>query len=248
MNPIEFMNYERICDDLYFLGNNVVLRFNVGLASYKDGTRYFFHKEYEYQKEGRNVVTIKRSYNYYLTLEHTESKESIMITARDYPKLKSAIHTALSWFQDKKYDKLYVTVKGKLTMTSPIPSCEINSFPAGKYIIIEPIIIDRGVANDDKQPGVRIYLSDTNYYVNMSVDNLTGLGYIIDSINMIQMAQTMIASLPSDFNINRRVIDSKPVSYFQREQLNKIDSNNSVEGVKTVNGRFIGGKSRLEDL
>ena len=133
-------------------------------------------------------------------------------------------------------------------MTSPIPSCEINSFPAGKYIIIEPIIIDRGVANDDKQPGVRIYLSDTNYYVNMSVDNLTGLGYIIDSINMIQMAQTMIASLPSDFNINRRVIDSKPVSYFQREQLNKIDSNNSVEGVKTVNGRFIGGKSRLEDL
>lgn len=245
MEPLQFLNYERICDDLYYLGKSVVLRFNVGLASYKDGTRYFFHKEYEYQKERKNVVTVKRNYDFFLTLENLENKESVMIRARDFPKLRTAIQVALTWFQDKKYAKLYATNKGKLIMTSPIPTCEINSLPCGKFIKIDPIIIDSGIANDDKQPGICIIFGDANNYVNMTVDNLIGLDYILSCVNMVQMAQIMIASLPMDHEVNRRVMD--PPSY--KSIVNyRIDKNNNQSETNGIEGRFIGGKSKLEDL
>lgn len=245
MEPIEFLNYDRICDDLYYLNKHVVLRFNVGLASYRDGTRYFFHKEYEYQKERRNVVTIRRSYDYFLSLENIETKESIMILPKDYVKFRTAFQVALSWFQDKKYAKLYVTNKGKLMMTSPIPSCEINSLPVGKYLRLDPIIIDKGIANDDKIPGVAITMGDPNNYVNISVDSLSALTYIIDCVNMVQMAQTMIASIPIDHEINRKMMGG--ASRIDRIAY-KVDNANKPAETSSIEGRFIGGKSKLEDL
>jgi len=40
MEPVVFMTYEKMSDDLMYLSNNVVLRFNINLASYnKDGKR-----------------------------------------------------------------------------------------------------------------------------------------------------------------------------------------------------------------
>lgn len=246
MEPIQFIKYDRITDDLYYLGKNVVLKFTVGLAYYKDGERYFFHNEYEYQRENQNVVSIKRRYDYYLALENSsiENKEFIIIAPKDFIKFRKAIQTALSWFQDTKYSKLYATNKGKLIMTSPIPSCEINSFPGGKYIKLDPVIIDFGIAKEDKQPGVCLTLSDPNNYVNMSVDTLTGLDYILSCVNMISMAQSMISAIPLDTPINRNNLINSPIG----KNTNKKMESKPLNDVKTIEGRFIGQSNSMESL
>ena len=252
MEPINFMQYERISDDLYFLSKNVVLRFNVALASYnKDGKRVFFHKEYLYEKDSNNVVSIKRNYDFYVSLENLspDQKEFIMIRAKDFPKFKNAIHVAADWFRDKKYSKLFATTKGKLILTSPIPTCEINSLSQGKYIKIEPTIITLGFASDDNIPGICITLSDPNNYVNLNVDTLIGLEYVVDCINMIQMAQTMIASIPMEainrYDINNNTQIQNKVTSMQARRSTIADR--SASGINGIEGRFI-GKPKLEGL
>ena len=253
MEPIIFTQYEKISDDLYFLGKYVVLRFNVGLAYYKDGKRNFFHREYEYEKERENVVSIKRTYDYYLSLENINParKEFIMITPKEFPRFREAIHTAADWFRDKKYSKLFVSSKGKLVVTSPIPVCEINSFPQGKYIKIEPVVITVGAANADNIPGVCITLSDPNNYIYLNVDTLIGLEYTVDCVNMIQMAQSMLASLPSE-PINRTSIGITTTrTSFEEQRAKIIDQKNNIDNPtnkSNIQGRFIGQKRRLEDL
>ena len=252
MEPIRFMQYERISDDLYFLGNNVVLKFNVGLSYYKDGKRNFYHREYQYEKEHENVVSIKRSYDYYLSLENTsrDKKEFIMISPKDFPRFREAIQVVVSWFRDERFSKLFVSKKGKLILTSPIPTCEINGLPQGKYIKIDPVVIDIGVANDDKYPGISIELSDPNNYVNISVDTLIGFDYILSCVNMIQMAQSMLAALPVPMGTNRFNISDSP--YGKNESAATIRNNNidskAQNGAKGIQGRFIGQTNKLEGL
>ena len=46
VNPIEidYIDYEKITDDLYIIGQNLILRFNVSLAKkMNNGDRYHFH-------------------------------------------------------------------------------------------------------------------------------------------------------------------------------------------------------------
>ena len=72
LDPTEYFKVDKISDDVYALGPNVILKFNVSLSkTSNNGTRHHFHKEYEYKPNGSptTVVTIKRSFGYYLPFE-----------------------------------------------------------------------------------------------------------------------------------------------------------------------------------
>ena len=49
-------------------------------------------------------------------------------------------------------------------MTSPIPEFIVNNLPMNKYIRLSPTIIDKGVTNADKEPGIRIEFGDLELY------------------------------------------------------------------------------------
>lgn len=247
--------YERISDIVYPFGRGIVLRFNVSLARYSQtDERIFYYKEYEYSnRNNENVVSIKRNYEYFLTLENTKNKEAIstMITVRDFPRLKQALHRASAWFTDTEYAKLFVLKQGRLVLASPIPSETIDGLIGGHKIIIEPTVID-SQRFIKKVPGVCIIDEMADVTVSMSFDDYMGFLFTIDCVNMINMAQAMLAAIPHE-PVNRvRLSDEiggqskqrKPFkqSFFNRK-MEEIDEADKLTSDGPKDGRRIGGGS-----
>lgn len=218
IEPMEFLKVDKISDEVYAIGPNVVLKFNVSLSKISNGKRYHFHKEYEYPSKGLSdqptLVTIKRSFDYYLSIENSQkdlngNKVFIRIGAQEYMIFKKGLEEAIAWFTDKKYSNLFVTNNGKLTIAAPIPEFRIANLPMQKYIEFLPIIIDRGVASTDKTPGIRIILSDQSSYIDITLDRLMGLYYIISCFNMYEAALSMVNYLQRpEFGTGRFSMDS----------------------------------------
>ena len=251
IEPMEFFKIDKISDDVYAIGPNVILKFNVSLSKVSNGKRFHFHKEYEYPSKGvpdqATLVTIKRSFDYYLSIENMQKDDNgnklfIRIGPQEYMMVKYALEEAVRWFTDSKYNKLFATDKGNLILTSPIPSFKIPNMPMQKYLEFYPVIIDKGIANSDKEPGVRIILSDPSTFIDINVDRLMGLYYIISCFNMYQAASLMINYLERpEFGTNR----------FVMEQSRSIPSDTTRYGSSGIEGRFVtpnGLKNNIETL
>jgi hypothetical protein len=191
--------YEKISDDLYILGNNTILRFNVILAKKADdGRRFHFHKEFEYVAdkyiEKDKLITIRRTFDFYLSIENMRNndagyKEFIMIRVQDMLYVQDQFRAACRWFTGKEHQNLYAMNKGKLVMLGKVEPIEIMGLAMEKYIKMEPIVLEYdGVYS----PGIRIYISSMNNFVDISVDKFMGLVYLISNINLYQSAQLMI--------------------------------------------------------
>ena len=77
---IDYNKYEKISDTIMIIANRVVLKMNVGLNNYmNENKRISFHREVEYysSKANKNLINIKRQFDYYLSIEHTETKAYI---------------------------------------------------------------------------------------------------------------------------------------------------------------------------
>lgn len=252
IDPIEYLKIDKISDDVYAIGPNVILKFNVSLSKTSNGTRHHFHKEFEYKTAGSSntLVAIRRSFDYYLSIENMQkdsngNKVFIRIGPSEYMMLKKGLEEAISWFTDKKYEKLFAKDKGKLVLVHPIPNFTINNLPMQKRMELIPVIIDRGIANADKEPGVRIFLEDDTKFVDINLDKLMGLYYIISSFNMYQSALSVVNYLERpEFGLNRIVMDSAMHtmnSSFKR----------SKSGSSGIEGRFVtplGTKDNIKSL
>lgn len=195
----DYLKIDKISDDVYAIAPNAILRFNLSLSKISAGKRYHYHKEYEYPAKSINdsLVTIKRSFDYYLSFESPQkdsngTKLFIRIGAQEYFLLKKCLSEVEAWFTDKKFSKLYVSDRGKLILTAPTPKTRIHNLPMGKYIEFSPTIIDKGIANADKEPGIRIEFGDPNWVISINLDKFMGLKYVIDYFNMYQAAITLL--------------------------------------------------------
>lgn len=246
----EYLKTDKISDDVYAIAPNVVLRFNVSLSKISGGKRYHFHKEYEYQSKGiqQPLVTIKRSFDYYLSFESPQKDDNgnklfIRIGAQEYFLLNKGLEEVVAWFTDKKYSKLFVSDRGNLILTAPIPNFRIENLPMQKYIEFSPTIIDRGIANADKEPGIRIEFGDSSYVVNINLDKFMGLYYIISRFNMYQAAATLINyTARPPFGTNRFVMTNERTPY---------QDNNTMTGSSGVRDRFVtpkGAKNNISTL
>lgn len=201
IDPMEFYRYDRISDDVMFLGDGTSLRFTVSLSKDRKGNRDYYYHEYEYPSKfsgNDTLISIKRSFDYYLSFENggkadgSADRAFIRIGLGQFLLIQSVLERVVAWFQDKKWEKLFVTYHGNLTITSNMPTERVDNLPGSKYIEFVPTIIDRGIAKADKEPGVRMYLSDQDNYVDLTVDKLFGLLYIFKSFNMYQSSQEML--------------------------------------------------------
>ena len=106
IEPMEFFKIDKVSDDVYAIGPNVILKFNVSLSKTSQGKRYHFHKEYEYPSKdikNQNLVTIKRSFDYYLSIENMQkdsngNKLFIRIGPQEYMLFKKISNTLWSIF------------------------------------------------------------------------------------------------------------------------------------------------------
>lgn len=249
IEPMEFFKIDKISDDVYAIGPNVILKFNVSLSKISGGKRYHFHKEYEYPtkniQDNPTLVTIKRSFDYYLSIENMQkdnngNKLFIRIGPQEYMLFKRGLEEAISWFTDSKYAKLFAQDEGRLVLVAPIPEFKIHNLPMQKYIEFIPTIIDRGISNADKEPGIRIVLSDPLVYIDITLDRLMGLYYIVSCLNMYQSALSIINYIQRpEFGTNRFVIESQHVSH---------PDDGTRYGASGIEGRMVTPKGTMNNI
>lgn len=236
IEPLEFFKIDKISDDVYVIAQNVILRFNVSLSKISNGKRYHFHKEYEYSPKNKtdqqSLVTIKRSFDYYLSIENMQkdnngNKLFIRIGPQEYMLFKRALETAISWFTDQKYKNLFAIDRGKLILTTVDAKCSISNLPMNKYMELYPTIIDHGISNADKEPGIEILFGDPQTTVQINLDRLMGLYYLISGFNMYQSAITVLNYLGRpEFGTNRFVMESG--NYYTNKE--EFCGNSGIEG------------------
>lgn len=243
IEPMEFFKVDKIVDDVYVIAQNVLLRFNVSLSKISGGKRYHFHKEYEYtstkniENHDGQLVTIKRSFDYYLSIENMQKNANgeklfIRIGPQEIMLLRRAIDEVVTWFTDQKYSKLFAMDRGNLIITNPIPSTAVRNLPMGSYIEFVPVILDKGQAVADKRPGIRITFNNPSNFVDIDLDRFMGLQYILSCFNMYEAALAIVNYLQRpEFGTNRYVME------------NTYGSNSKPAGVRkandNINGRYV---------
>lgn len=245
MNFQEYEKLERISDDILQLGRNCVAKFNVTLKKNINNEPQLYHREYEYvARNNKNSVSIKRSYDYYISIENYQKgdnheKAFIRIGVKEFPQFKQAISTCVAWFTDKKFAKLFVSNKGALSLTAPIPSYMMENLPMGKWLRFEPAIYEAN--NGDQYPSVRMYLSDSTNFTDIIVDTLVGFNDMISNLNMFMLAQSMVPKITIPFGLNRVELNNLPSIGYKPFIPPTLD-------IGGVNGRVPDNKKNKSDL
>lgn len=220
-----YTDYDKMSDDIYYIGGNgrFVLKMNVSFARKKeDGGRSHFYHEYQYDSRYNDVgqvVSIRRSYDYYLTLESYEDKDSfnsILIRPQDMILLRVKLSGVVNWFNS---GEIFAQKKGKLIIINRPAPIVVEGFPEMKSIKFEPIVIEY---ESGQFMGVRITLNN-NIYSDINVDKFYGLVYILNSFDMVGSAQMMLAYMGRpEFGTNRIELDRNVGFDNEKEPESKI--------------------------
>lgn len=236
INGIEYIDYDKISDDLCWLGNKCIVRMVVKLANKgKDGTRYHFHKEFKYNTSYMNqkeAITIRRSFDYYISIDSLDSKESIRITIRNILLLRMQINEVFKWF----YDKTFALKNNKMIILEKKKPVIVDGLYGGKYLMFEPIVYTDW--EDKQSKGVRITLGNPEVFTDVPVDVFTGFMYIINSIDMFTAAQNMINYIGHpDFGTNLFTFEKS--EYVSGEpQVSNVIKERKIEPKKTNRSYF----------
>lgn len=241
MNNIFHSQYEKITDDILFLGFNCVMRMNVVLAKRtNEGVRKGYHSEYMYKQKGDDVITLRRSFDYYISIENIKKtydndKEFIRIGNKEFMAYKNMIKQSIMWFTHEKYNNVFATKNGKLVMTRSIPDLELKNLPLNKYLIFECRLIVKGGVVETIEPGVRIYLSSSNNYVDINLDVLMSIYSSLEGFNMYIAAQNMINYLGRpDYGTNLMSFDKAIVQEPIEETVTKVRKR-TIPGMNNLN-------------
>lgn len=240
MQIIEYQDYDKISDDMFYLGNNIIMKFNVLLsrkASATDNSRRFFHSEYRYRSKYNDTdsgVSIKRSFSYYISFDVGSNWEnSVMIRVQDILLLRQALDEVSQWMSKG----VFTIVDNKLSVMRT-KTVKVTGLPENKYIWIDPVILDY---NGKQSPGVRMTFSDPSTYADIGIDTLFGLKYLVDTADMFGYAQSALnyISRPPEYGFN--MIDFEDEYKESMRQVNKpvkASPGRQIPGVKKNKSAF----------
>lgn len=195
VRPIEFLDYDKITDIIYELGQKMVLEMVVSLSRKNEitGDRYHYHREFRYDSKYSKdkMISIKRSFDYYLQLNKIDVPMSgIMIRVQDMYLVLAKLNEALKWFETagifgvKSGSRdLYIKVSQQ--------SIIIPELIQGKYIQLDPIVIVYENTGMQTQ-GIRITLGDPSIFSDVPMNKFYGLVYIMSNLDMYGCAQNMV--------------------------------------------------------
>lgn len=197
MQELKFENYNKIEDIMYFLGQNAVLKMN--LSMYQNSERYgrrSYHQEIQYynQKAGEKVVNIKRSFDYFASIENLKPvgrmKEYIIIRQQDIFLLRKVMNSVFDLF-NKEFDNMFVKKNGVVTLRNKITPIEFSGLSLGKYLIFSPAIMEK--ASGEKVGCIQLSLSSPDNSVLMSISKYSGFLECINNMDMFSYAQGMLS-------------------------------------------------------
>ena len=212
MRPIHFIDYDKLSDDVLYLGSKLYLRMNVSLSRKQEpDMRYYYHKEFSYDSpySKNKLFSIKRSFDYYLSFDKADLRNVIIIRPQDMIVLQRGLDRVVLWFEDKDHNAFYVKSK-KLIVKKQTPVV-IDGLASNGYIEFQPIVLLN--ENDNKQtPGVRLTMGREDCFADITVDKLYGLVYTIKTFRLYEAAQNLLNYLGRpEFGTNLVEIDNGEV-------------------------------------
>lgn len=194
---IGWKNYAKISDEI-FASNNISLKMNVNLIKeipVQDGTkrRKLFHLEFGYKdKEGSDVYSIHRSFDYYLSIENTSKlsdgyKEFIRIGITEIDNFRLEFSKVFRWIHD---ENLFITdSNGRLYINKDIKPIFIGGLPPkNKFIAFEPAVGDI----DNPFKAIKIVLNSQSNVILMPINKFMGFYHVIMNINLYNAAQNIV--------------------------------------------------------
>lgn len=235
-------NYEKISDDIYSLGFNMILRFYVVLNRYSDKFgKENYHREYEYYSgQSRSIVrNIRRSFDYHLTIENERNtdalqKDYINIRAHHMMKFIRTMEIGMSWFSDERYADMYQIKNSHLILVNHPKPLRLD-LDLGRSITFEPIVYSDRLNNECQ--GVRMYLNQDSNYCDMSLDKYIGLYYIVSKMDMYNIACSMVNYLNRDIGENVLSFDNRGGTEQRPRKPAYIESKNKEANAGGKTGR-----------
>lgn len=187
----DFNRYQKISDDIYSSGP-LQVKFNVVLTKVgKDKKPVSYHQETEYGPSYARQCNIKRSFDFFLSFEHTRpeiskyDKEVIKFRYGDIPSLRLSLRKVYTWFFGE--DAVFATSKGQLIrLTAPKEELQCG----GGLIGFEPVVYVN--PNGVPSPGCKLYINHVQNYIVLSMYGLNYIRAFIEEVNMYQSAQLML--------------------------------------------------------
>lgn len=240
-----FTQYDKLSDDLYWLGKLTVLRMNVQLGhKNNEDMKESYHKEFMYDSKYIDVpksITLRRSFSYYLTIDRLDNREmSVMIRVQDIMLLRAHLANISRWFDNSS--GVFTIIRKKLQVTKP----QTITIPlaCGKFIKFDPIVITYEDSGSQIQ-GVRLTISDNAVYCDMSIDSFYGFYYLINTIDMFQAAQSMVNYFGRpDFGTNLVEFESS----MRLEDAPQIEPQSKFGKNRTVTNKDIKPKSYFDTI
>ena len=189
-----FISYDRITDTMMYLTNKISLNFVVSLSNKrKDGTRKFYHSEFEksskYLGEYNSSRTIRRSFTYYFTIDIKDDfAGGFVFKPADIIPFKMVLdNNVFLWFSGDT--RVYSIIENKLVMNGEItPTVYTQS--ESRYLAFVPIVYS--YENNQYKEGVRIYINTREVFVDITIDQLYALYYLITNTDMYNLASSMV--------------------------------------------------------
>ena len=197
MEPISFIKYDTISDKLMWLSQYHSLNMNVKLASEnkRTGNRISMLKGYSYNSRYTDediAYSMKRSFDYYLTIENVTKTVYIQIRIQNMVMLVHIMNNIIKLLSD---NSLWIGKNGQLQFASGYTPEYLNNLSMNKWLSFE--CVSMLYPNEEYGRGVRITLSNYNEYVDVSMDTFMAMFYLINNLDMATYAATIINFLTS---------------------------------------------------
>lgn len=206
MTSVQFTDYDRITDNIYYLSENLSLNFTVTLSRKNmNNERVFFHYETEYTSKyiGENIArAVKRIMSFYFTIDNkNDFGNGLILKVNDVAILNMIIQHQLlpHYFGNKRIYKIIdnrLVIKGEF---EPIVYAQ-NEY---KFLSFTPIVCE--YEDGSFKEGVRITVNSE--YVDIDIDRFMGFYYLLKNTDMYSVACSMVAyikSAPYGINIYSR--------------------------------------------
>lgn len=232
----QFGMYSKVQDNLFILGNNVIVKMNLILYSNSEkyGRRYYY-KEVQYvsKEAGAQTKKILREYDAYVSMENMKPvdniKEFIIIRGKDIelmrmfllPRLEELILKSNEIYQVRG-NKLYVSDKFK-----PI-ECEVG---LSKSLIFVPGI--HKSYTEEVSPCLNMYLNGSTNMVSLSFNQVYEFMYFIRTFQIHLYGSSMLSY------IGRPIMGTNLYDMTDGQLNNEMQS----QSLDTKQQRFIGGKN-----
>lgn len=211
VNPITFLDYDRITDTLMWLNNVYSLKFFVKLKRMSGNHIRDFHNEYtKYNRQlGGTYTSINRSYTFGFSIDNREVfTDGVLLRVSDVEMLRMVIEKNIyPWFiSDKRIfgkdrDNRLV-IKGKY---------EEVHFPlnSSQFLRFEPIIISYDDSMEDKE-GIRITINDNENFVDITIDKFLEFSSYILHTDMVNAAMTLLNYVKTKpYGLNKSTIQDR---------------------------------------